>query len=583
MASDIERIKEKLAVEEVVSWYVKLAKVGGQFKGKCPFHSEKTPSFYVSPDRGTYYCFGCGAKGDILTFVQEFERLDFRGALKMLADKAGIELTHQPHDGVGKQEKETLYDILERATKFYEKHLRENSEALAYLHARGITDEVINEWRIGFAPEGWDMLYTATRKSGTSSEMLVKAGLIKSSEKGPGFYDRFRSRIMFPLKDPTGRTVGFSGRIFGDAGKPGSQDAKYLNSPETELFKKSYFLYGLDKAKDAMRKDRTAVLVEGQFDLILSHASGVKTAVATSGTALTLEHAKLIRRYADKIVLAYDGDDAGKNAALKAARLAVSAGLEVYAVLLQGGQDPADLVLKDPQLWHLLISNPRHVVDFILDVWEAETEEKKKLSVLEEHLMPLIASVLSPIQQDKYMRTVSGRTGIADHRLRESLDRAVEFVARNSYQQDDERMVPLKKEQIGRLEIVKSNFISGMAWLATKPEHETLVKEYEVRINEFMTALSKTDLANAVLSTVQAPTEEMLFQGEVLLSGSTHQKEFVADLWENFKTEILKQELAESLSMLKKAEFAGKQEESARELERIKRLTAELHGTNKKV
>ncbi len=279
MNSPVQQIKERLSIEEVVSSYIKLDRAGANLKARCPFHNEKTPSFFVSPDRGSYYCFGCGAKGDIFTFIEEFEGLDFKGALKILAERAGVPLVQYNKEKEG--EKERLYKAMEEATKFFEKNLVENQEALKYLRERGLENKTIRDFRIGFVKNDWRELYSHLQMIGFTDIEIEKAGLAKKTEKG--MYDRFRGRIMFPISDSSGRIIAFSGRILEDDGK----SAKYLNSPETPIFNKSSVLFGIDKAKDSIRKNNFSILVEGQMDLILSHQAGFKNTVASSGTAMT--------------------------------------------------------------------------------------------------------------------------------------------------------------------------------------------------------------------------------------------------------------------------------------------------------
>ena len=236
MSDSVEKIKERLGIVEVVGGYLKLEKAGKNLKARCPFHNEKTPSFFVSPDRGSFYCFGCGAKGDIFSFVEQFEGLDFKGALKLLAERAGVRLEYERSSlSTDKSGREKLFQVLEKAADYFEANLKLNDEARNYLKKRGLTEKTITTFRLGFAPDEWRSLLTHLKSDKFSESVLEKAGLIKKGETGGNYYDRFRGRIIFPIADSAGRIVGFSGRIL--SGKP--DDAKYLNSPETELFVKS--------------------------------------------------------------------------------------------------------------------------------------------------------------------------------------------------------------------------------------------------------------------------------------------------------------------------------------------------------
>ena len=301
MRGNVDTIKERLDIADVISSYVKLEKSGSNFKAKCPFHSEKTPSFFVSPTRQSFYCFGCGAKGDMFSFIEEIEGVDFRGALKLLADKAGVEIEYQSQETKTRNDK--IFEAIHSAVEFYEERMKEHPEAARYLASRGVGDESIKKWRLGFAPDEWRSLHTYLTGLGFNKEILLEAGLVKKVEgdaaKEP--YDVFRGRIVFPLADRSGRIIAFSGRAFRKDLEP-----KYLNSPDTILFNKSEILYGFDKAKESIRRKNYAVLVEGQLDLILSHEAGVENTVASSGTAFTPAHLERLKKLSSRIILAFD-------------------------------------------------------------------------------------------------------------------------------------------------------------------------------------------------------------------------------------------------------------------------------------
>lgn len=432
MNSPVAKIKERLSIEEIVSSYIKLDRVGPNLKAKCPFHNEKTPSFFISPDRGTYYCFGCGAKGDIFTFVEEFEGLDFRGALKLLADRAGIPLeTYNPKE---ESEKEKLYRIMEEASLFFEKNLKENGQVLSCLKDRGLNDESIKNFRVGFVKNDWRELYSFLIKKGFRENELEKAGLVKKTEKG--FYDRFRGRIMFPISDSSGRIVAFSGRIFVDDGK----SAKYLNSPETPIFNKSSVLFGIDKAKETIRKNNFSILVEGQMDLILSHQAGFKNAVASSGTAMTdsilskeniINNLGLVTRLSKNIVLAYDADKAGIKAGERFAKIALSLGMDVKVADIKDGMDPADLISKvGVDAWREAIRNSRHFIEFMLYriLKDTNNDPRKAGRAIKEHLLPFVNDLDSSIEKSHFITLISNKSGIAESALMEDLKKVeVEF------------------------------------------------------------------------------------------------------------------------------------------------------------
>ena len=315
MHSPVEKIKERLSINDVISSYLTITQAGKNYKAKCPFHNEKTPSFFISPERGSYYCFGCGAKGDIFSFVEHFEGTDFLGALKLLAEKAGVTLERKSYESKDKTER--LYDIMEEATTFFELNFERQPEARSYLRGRGLSDPTIKSFRIGYAPSVWRSVSDHLLSKGFTREDIEAVGLIKTSDKG--FYDRFRGRIIFPISDSSGRVIAFSGRIFAlssdQTKKSEVEEAKYLNSPDTQLFNKSNVLYGIDKAKVAIRSRGYSIVVEGQMDLILSHQALFLNTVAVSGTALAdsvndteskINNLGLIRRLSPNVIFAFD-------------------------------------------------------------------------------------------------------------------------------------------------------------------------------------------------------------------------------------------------------------------------------------
>jgi DNA primase len=278
MKTVFETIKDRLPITEILSSYITVVQNGSQYKAKCPFHNERTASFYISPERGLYYCFGCGAKGDIFTFVEQFEGLDKKGALKLLAERAGVVLSNQAVSA--NNDIDGIYELLEKATNIYQDILKKDNSANEYLEKRGITKETIESFRIGYAPDEWRTIESVC-KNDVEKSFAIRAGLTKKTENK--VYDRFRKRITFPLTDSSGRVIGFSGRSF----PTDDQSPKYINSPETEVFQKSKTLFGFDKAKFHIKKHNFSILVEGQIDLVISHQAGFKNTVASSGTAVS--------------------------------------------------------------------------------------------------------------------------------------------------------------------------------------------------------------------------------------------------------------------------------------------------------
>lgn len=426
MSTTVQQIKERLNVVDVVGAYVKLERAGKNFKAKCPFHNEKTPSFFVTPDRGTYYCFGCGAKGDIFSFVEEFEKLDFAGALKILAERAGVVIVRENKEV--RDQRERLYEVLELAAEFFAKNLKENQAALDYLKGRGVTYETIRSWRLGFALPGWRTLYERLRLDGRKDEELLAAGLVKRGEDRGNLYDRFRSRIMFPIFDSSGRVIAFSGRIFGEEGK--DAEAKYLNSPETELFHKSSVLYGFNLAKYGIRTNDFAVVVEGQMDVILSSQAGYRNTVAASGTALTEEHLKNLKRLTNRLVFAFDADKAGFSAARRSARLALSLGMEIKMAALPRGRDPADLAGTDVSAWKKAVANSVHIVDFVLAEIKASGLKGRKLAEeVQKNVLPFVAALDNKIEQGQFARKIAAEIDVSENSIYEELKKVPQEIS----------------------------------------------------------------------------------------------------------------------------------------------------------
>lgn len=415
----VQKIKEKLSIVEVVQPYVKLTKAGKHWKGLSPFGKEKTPSFYVDPGRGSYYCFSTSQGGDHFTFIEKMEGVDFRGALKILAEKAGIELTqYAPRNQQAKDREERLREVMAVAEGYFVENLK-GSPAYAYAKDRGLTDDTTNGWKLGFAGDGWRGLLDALSARGYSTRELLDAGLIKEADQKPGtYYDRFRNRLMFPIRDAAGRTVAFTGRALSK-----DEQAKYLNSPETELFKKSEVLFGMDKAKDAIRQRSFAILAEGQFDLLLMHQAGFPNTVALSGTALSTTHLSLIKRYAENLMLCLDADRAGIAASAKNAYAALSSGMRVKAVRLPQGKDPADLIKEEgAKAFAELIQNAQPVIDFFLAVLSAEeTDDLRLLRRVETTVLPLVGAVRSPLERERHVGTVARALGTTPEAVRASI------------------------------------------------------------------------------------------------------------------------------------------------------------------
>ncbi|MFA5998285.1 MAG: DNA primase [Candidatus Paceibacterota bacterium] len=421
MAKDtVAEIKERLSIQDIISPYVKLRRAGRSMVGLCPFHKEKTGSFHVSLERGSWHCFGCGEGGDGFSFIEKIEGVDFKGALKMLAEKAGVTIEYS---GGGNKEdatkKERLRALMSRASEWYAGKLA-GSPAEAYAKQRGLTPETIATWRLGYAPEAWRALLEAFTAEGFSVDELLAAGLIKEADGKPGtYYDRFRNRLMFPIRDAAGRVVAFTGRALA-----ADDLAKYLNSPETELYHKSEILFGMDFAKDAIRVRKFTMLVEGQIDVLLAHQAGFQNAIALSGTALSEKHLSLMKRYSENLMLVLDADAAGLTATARSSALALREGLRVKAARLPAGKDPAELISEDAKDFAKRVTEAKPIVDFFLaELAEKESDPHRLLRVAEHIVLPLIAAMPSPMEREHFIQATARSLSLSGEAVRESLKR----------------------------------------------------------------------------------------------------------------------------------------------------------------
>ena len=398
MEDNVSKIKDRLDVVDVISGYLKVQKAGMNFKARCPFHNEKTPSFVISPERQVWHCFGCSAGGDMFTFIQQIEGVEFPEALRVLASKAGIEL--ESFNPAVKDDKIKLYETCEASTRFFEKQFNSNTGKLAleYLKNRGVTEETIREFRLGFAPNDWNALGTFLKNCGYSENEIVEAGLAIKRSDGSGIYDRFRSRITFPVFDLNGQVVGFTGRIFESDDK---EAAKYINTPQTRIYDKGRILYGLNKAKMDIKQADLCVLVEGNMDALMSYQAGVKNVVASSGTALTPNHLTLLHRYTANLGFCFDTDKAGAMATRRGIGLALSRDFNIKVIEINDKEckDPADLIQKNKESWSMAVNQAKPVLEFYFNKAKAgfdpnSTDSKKSvISILAPFLKRLTSQV----------------------------------------------------------------------------------------------------------------------------------------------------------------------------------------------
>ena len=539
MAGDtVQQIKERLSIQDIIAPYVKLTRAGRSLRGLCPFHKEKTPSFHVSLERGTWHCFGCGLGGDGFSFIEKIEGVDFKGALKILAEKAGVTIEYSGgganHEDTSK--KERLRALMSRASEWYAGNLK-GSPAEKYAKSRGLSGETITAWRLGFAPDAWRALLEALTAEGSTIEELLAAGLIKEADGKPGtYYDRFRNRLMFPIRDAAGRVVAFTGRTLA-----ADEQAKYLNSPETELYHKSEILFGMDRAKDAIRVRKFTMLVEGQLDVILAHQAGFENAVALSGTALSERHLSLMKRYSENLMLVLDADPAGLSATARSAALALSAGLRVKAARLPLGKDPADLVSEDAKEFGKRIKDAKPIVEFFLaELAERERDPHRLLRAAETVVLPLIAAMPSPMDREHFIQATARALGLSGEAVRESLRRPAREESRAPAARDS-RGTGLPKQS--PREIRSEQLLAVVQSYPDTPLAERVKTEY-CRITE------ARELPAAALPEPALFTAEQRF-------GEEPSEDAADELLRAFEEAVIREAYQEAVMGLRRAEAAG--------------------------
>lgn len=412
----ILEIKQATDIVELVSQYFPLKRSGKNYKALCPFHLEKTPSFSVSSEKQIYYCFGCGEGGNVISFVMAMEKIGFLDAVKLLAERAGISLLFEEGSG---PDKARLFGLLEWANHFYESVLHNSpagAPALEYLKKRGIHEESIRKFQLGFSPSSWDSLYQRAKKRGFTHEELQEAGLCLQGKKG--LYDRFRARIVFPIFDATGRVIGFGGRAMGE------EELKYINSPETSLFSKGNTLYGLSLAKKGVQDKGAVAVVEGYTDVILAHQNGFHNFVATLGTSLTPAHSRLLKRHTDRVLIVFDGDTAGERASKRGIEVLLDEDLEVQVVELPQGLDPCEfLVSKGAGAFQVLMENAKGFLDYSLNKvlsGEGRMSVEAKLRGLRA-ILQIVGGIHSPLKREIYIKEIAEKTGVREETIRSAL------------------------------------------------------------------------------------------------------------------------------------------------------------------
>jgi DNA primase len=413
----VEEVKARLSIEDVISEYVPLKRAGRNWRGLSPFSNEKTPSFMVSPEKQIWHDFSSGKGGNMFSFVMEVEGLEFKGALELLARKAGIDIEqYRSSTPRGGPSKERLHELLELSARFYQEHFKKNSAVVEYVSKeRKFTKQTALEWRIGYSPNNGSALMTYAKGKGFTEAEIKQAGLSAQNYRG-STQDMFRGRLMIPLQDPQGRLIGFTARLLDD--DPNAP--KYINTPQTVLYDKSRHIYGLHLAKESIRKTKFAVMVEGNLDVIASHQAGVRQVVATAGTALTEPHLKALGRFTGDIRLAFDADKAGAAATERAIPIASKVKVTLSMIDIPSGKDPDDLIRKDPKLWETAITKHQYALDWLMTRYSKELDLNSAVGKREftDILLPVVRGLADDVERDHYLDAIAKAAGTS----REALD-----------------------------------------------------------------------------------------------------------------------------------------------------------------
>ncbi len=570
--SPVEEIKSRLDIVEFIRGYLKLEKVGQNWRALCPFHHEKTPSFFVSPSRQSWHCFGaCQSGGDIFSFLMKIENIEFPEALKILAQKAGVTLSKE--DPKLRSERNRLQSILESSTKFYEKNLASFQAAKEYLKSeRGLKEETIKTFRIGWATNEYRGLLEHLVKLGFQPQEIERAGLITRSENG-GYLDRFRSRIMFPIFDSTGRVVGFTGRIFA---KESEDQAKYLNTPETILFQKSKILYGLHLAKSAIARENFALLVEGQMDFLAAWQEGIQNVIATSGTALTNAHLRQLRRICDTLILGFDMDAAGESATERGVLLAASNDFTLKILTLPQGKDIADFVNLRPGKLPELLKSSKHLMQYYFEKLQQKYDLNnifgKKQAIA--YIMPRLKTLASASERALWINELSFIMKIKEDILFEELQRSPSLLE-NEFPTQEEKPSLIESVQKTRKELLAERALAFAVCVNSKPpffaEYISYFPEkyreaaYEIHLG----STSESDFVNYLL---------MLSDYERSINPDLNIIEELELTLRELKREALKEKISLISSAIKDAERLGDETQQKDLLQEFNQLTQELRS-----
>lgn len=615
MLSPLEEIKNKLEIREVIEQYVKLQKAGANYRALCPFHKEKTPSFFVSPPRQIWHCFGCGLGGDIFSFIMKIENVEFKEALKMLAQKAGVKLTYESPQIISQKQK--LIDIDKEAAGFFEQNFWKNKEVINYLFERGLEPETIKEFHLGWASDEWRGLSDFLIKKGFKPEDIVASGLAINRQEvteindkiqdtkyriqNTDIYDRFRSRIMFPMEDSSQNIVGFTGRIFqGKTSLKTIKDieavGKYVNTPQTLIFDKSRILYGLSKSKTYLHSEENTLLVEGQMDFLMGWQAGIKNIVAASCTALTPYQLKILKRYNNTLILGFDMDEAGEKAAERSIELALSKEFNIKILRLPQGKDLADYLIDKGKKENIknLIKQAEPIMDFyferIKSIGDKTNIEGKKL--MASYFLPKIKKLSNALDRSFWINKLSRFLNVSEQVLEDELNKLLKDKAEQKVVDEDEFLYQFPASQLKpRIDGIAERIIS---FLIKEPSLKKEASDYEKYLPQdfqrifqvIKTVSSEKDLSGENLKKASLP-ENLINQINELALRADYETEllekFEVSVKEEFKKELkelkkesVKKELGEIEKQIRISEKNKEKQQLTELIKKFNKLSKEL-------
>jgi len=584
----INQVREENDIVDVISNYIPLKKGGANYKGLCPFHSEKTPSFMVSPSKQIFHCFGCGEGGNVFNFLMKHENMGFPDAVRDLAERCGRpvpETRPSSQDAAQQKVKARIYEMNTRAQEFFAQKREETSRIQTYLKNREVSKDSVNHFGIGYAPDSWDALYLHLKGFGFLDKEMEQAGLILQKKSGEGYYDRFRDRVMFPIIDLYDRALGFGGRVLDDA------TPKYLNSPETPVFSKGSNLYGLNRSHEAIRKQDYAILVEGYMDVIMAHQNGIRNIVATLGTALTQGHLRRLRRYTRNLALFFDSDEAGLKAAERSFDLCVPEGMKIKVVTLPRGEDPDSFLRKQGKNgFSEKMATALPIMDFMIGqiMGEAPPKGLEEKVTVADRLTPFLSIIPNPVEQELYVKKSASLLGINAESLGATIGPGL---AKNRKKRD--ALFKMKERTMNQDRASEGKFVGLLI------NHPNLISDLKEKVHiDYFRDPGMQSLVERILSLPEEqcnsrslhaliPPEDTSLTG--LLSEFTIKEQATLDIQaeaqgyiESLRLKYLKGTKTKLREDAKIAEEQGKDKEVSKLMESIKALDLEVEALQQK-